>query len=89
MLNFVQTLKGKDMKKLMILILGAILLASCYNPRDYKKYEVKLPDGSVEYIRAGYYSCLGSGHVVFGPNKIAIYRNFVSIKEVDIRPYER
>lgn len=77
------------MKKLMILILGAILLASCCDPRDYKKYEVKLSDGSVEYVRAEYYTYVSGGCVIFGPNRIATYKNFVSIKEVDIRPYER
>ena len=79
------------MKRLLILILGAILLASCCtsDPVNYKKYEVKLLDGSVEYVRAAYYCGCGSGVVEFGPGRIATYKNFVSIREVETRPYER
>ena len=79
------------MKKLIILMLGAALFASCCasDPSNYKKYEVKLPDGSVEYVRAAYYHKYGSGVVEFGPGRIAIYKNFVSIREVETRPHER
>lgn len=79
------------MKRLLILMLGAVLLASCCasDPSNYNKYEVKLPDGSVEYVRAGYYQEYNSGVVEFGPGKIVIYKNFVSIRKVETRPYER
>ena len=79
------------MKKLFILMLGAVLLASCCasDPSNYKKYEVKLPDGSVEYVRAAYWNAYGSGMVEFGPRNIATYKNFVSIREVETRPHER
>ena len=79
------------MKRLLILILGAVLLTSCCasDPSMYKKYEVKLPDGSVEYVRAAYYHKYGSGVVEFGPGKIVVYKNFVSIREVKTRAHER
>lgn len=79
------------MKRLFILILGAVLLTSCCasDPSNYKKYEVKLPDGSVEYVRAAYYHGYDNGVVAFGPGNIATYKNFVSIREVETRPHER
>jgi len=79
------------MKKLFILMLGVVLLASCCasDPSNYKKYEVKLPDGSVEYVRAAYCHEHGSGVVEFGPGRIVIYKNFVSIRKVEIRAHER
>ena len=79
------------MKRLFILILGAVLLTSCCasDPSNYKKYEVKLQDGSVEYVRAVYWHAYGNGLVEFGPGETAVYKNFVSIREVKNRPYER
>lgn len=79
------------MKRLLILILGVVLLASCCasDPNMYKKYEVKLPDGSVEYVRAARYYAHGDGTIEFGPGKIVVYKNFVSIREVESRHYER
>ena len=79
------------MKRLLIFMLGAVLLASCCasDPSMYKKYEVKLLDGSVEYVRAAYYNSYSGGYVLFGPNKIATYKHFISIREVETRPYER
>lgn len=78
------------MKRLLILILGAVLLASCCNPDPsmYKKYEVKLLDGSVEYVRAAWYHEYNE-KVEFGPGRIATYKHFVSIREVENRPHER
>lgn len=79
------------MKKLFILMLGTVLFASCCasDPSNYKKYEVKLLDGSVEYVRAAHWFSYGSGIIEFGPGEIAVYKNFVSIREVETRPHER
>jgi hypothetical protein len=79
------------MKKLFILMLGTVLFTSCCasDPSNYKKYEVKLPDGSVEYVRAAHWHAYENGVVEFGPGKIATYKNFVSIREVEKRPHER
>lgn len=72
------------MKKLLILMLGATMLASCCASNSDVVYAITLPDGTTEYARGHYFS-RSDGTIEFQDG--SIYKNFVSIKRTNERRY--